>query len=57
MTSVPMSSMVCMTDSWEILYGFTRQSSRSTPASTYFWHISTQSSGVPTTHAPLSVNS
>ena len=31
-TSVPMSSIVCMTDSCEILYGFTRHSSRSTPA-------------------------
>ena len=28
MTSVPMSSIVCMTASWEILYGFTKHSSR-----------------------------
>ena len=33
MTSSPISSMVCMTASWGILYGLTRQSSRSTPAS------------------------
>ena len=33
MTSVPISSMVCMTASWGILYGLTRHSSRSTPAS------------------------
>jgi hypothetical protein len=32
MTCLPMRSMVCMTVSWSILYGFTRQSSRSTPA-------------------------
>ena len=32
MTCLPMRSMVCMTCSWVILYGFTRQSSRSTPA-------------------------
>ena len=33
MTSVPMSSMVCMTASWGILYGLTRHRSRSMPAS------------------------
>ena len=32
MTWVPISSIVCMTSSWRILYGFTRHSSRSTPA-------------------------
>ena len=32
MTSVPMSSMVRITVSWEIFHGFTRQRRRSTPA-------------------------
>ena len=32
MTCLPIRSMVCITCSWPILYGFTRQSSRSTPA-------------------------
>ena len=41
MTSVPISSMVCMQASWPILYGLTRQRSRSTPASSYFLHAST----------------